>query len=142
MRFPAPEPGLVIRYSYLWRREADRGLEEGRKDRPCVVVLAVRLTSSGLTVLVAPITHTPSSDEDAVEIPPATKRRLGLDDDRSWVVTTEVNAFVWPGPDLRPIDEQRGVTYGVLPAKLTARVLDALRTNRRAARLRNVSRSP
>jgi len=38
----------------------------------------------------------------AVEISHETKRRLGLDDDRSWIVLTEANRFAWPGPDLRP----------------------------------------
>jgi hypothetical protein len=37
---PTPEPGLVIPYAYLWRHEYNRGLEEGRKTRPSVIVLA------------------------------------------------------------------------------------------------------
>ena len=41
---PAPEPGLIIRYAYLWRSEAFQGEEEGRKDRPCAVVLAREIT--------------------------------------------------------------------------------------------------
>ncbi len=40
MKLPAPEPGSVIRYAYLWADEQRRGREEGRKDRP-VLVLAV-----------------------------------------------------------------------------------------------------
>jgi len=32
---------LVIRFSYLWKREADAGREEGVKDRPCAVVIAI-----------------------------------------------------------------------------------------------------
>ncbi|MGE3477663.1 MAG: hypothetical protein AB7H70_17820 [Rhodospirillaceae bacterium] len=39
MSFPAPVPGLVIRYSYLWRDEFLKGREEGVKDRPCALVL-------------------------------------------------------------------------------------------------------
>jgi hypothetical protein len=31
---PKPEPGLVIRYSYLWHDEHRQGREEGVKDRP------------------------------------------------------------------------------------------------------------
>ena len=43
---------------------------------------------------VVPITHTPPKNpEDAVEVPAVTKRRLGLDDQRSWIVTREVNRF-------------------------------------------------
>jgi hypothetical protein len=67
-------------------------------------------------VTVVPITHTPPSDPaDAVQIPPSLKAHLGLDDLLSWIVVTETNDFLWPGPDLRP---RRDVTparfdYGV-----------------------------
>jgi len=39
---PAPVPGLVIRYSYLWHSEHLAGREEGEKDRPCAIVAALR----------------------------------------------------------------------------------------------------
>lgn len=68
MSWPDPRPGLVIRYSYLWRREADAGREEGVKDRPCAIVLAIETTAGETTVYALPITHTPPSDPaDAVE---------------------------------------------------------------------------
>lgn len=99
MSFPSPYPGLVIRYAYLWKREADVGREEGSKDRPCAIVMAVVTQDGEQEVLVLPITHSPPANPaDAVEIPSQTKARLGLDADRSWVVITEANAFVWPGP--------------------------------------------
>ena len=41
MTFPEPYPGLVIRYSYLWRREHQEGREEGAKDRPRAIIMAV-----------------------------------------------------------------------------------------------------
>ena len=41
MSWPEPFPGLVVRYSYLWEREASQGREEGVKDRPCAVVLVL-----------------------------------------------------------------------------------------------------
>jgi mRNA-degrading endonuclease toxin of MazEF toxin-antitoxin module len=89
---PIPEPGLVVRYGYLWRSEHKRGQEEGRKDRPCVIVLTVRQETGRSVVLVAPITHAPpKTSDEAVEIPLQTKQRLGLDDARSWVVVNEVN---------------------------------------------------
>ena len=40
MTLPVPLPGLVIRYSFLWSREARAGATEGRKDRPCAIVVA------------------------------------------------------------------------------------------------------
>jgi hypothetical protein len=116
----------VIRYSYLWAAEHARGQEEGVKDRPCAIVLSV-VGGRGVgdadetVVTVLPITHTPPSDPRlGVEIPADTKRRLGLDDARSWVVLTEANRFAWPGPDLRPsIPGNSGsVAYGPLPYAL------------------------
>jgi hypothetical protein len=54
------------------------------------------------------------------------KARLRLDDARSWVVLSEWNEFVWPGPDLRrlPGATDGSVAYGVLPAGLFAVVRD------------------
>ncbi|MFZ1962214.1 MAG: hypothetical protein WAU78_01870 [Roseiarcus sp.] len=87
MAIPTPEPGLVISYAYVWDHEAQSGQEEGRKDRPCVIALAVERRQVGETlVTVLPVTHRPPKDTAAaVEIPRAVKRHLGLDDQRSWV---------------------------------------------------------
>jgi len=99
---PTPTAGLIIRYAFVWRDEAARGIEEGAKDRPCAVILVTTDEPDGPVVTVLPITHSPPSDPSlAVELPPATKRRLGLDDHRSWIVVTDANRFFWPGPDLR-----------------------------------------
>ena len=121
MAFPSPVPGLVIRYSYLWTTEHARGQEEGVKDRPCAIVLLTAGEPGQQVVTVLPITHSPPINPRlAVEIPHATKRRLGLDDARSWVVLTEANRFVWPGPDLRPSTrgDASSVAYGPLPYAL------------------------
>ncbi len=52
--------------------------------------------------------------------PPATKRRLELNDARSWAVLAEANRFVWPGPDLRPLTpgDASSAAYGLLPYAL------------------------
>ena len=121
MTFPVPRPGLVIRYSYLWMSEHRRGQEEGVKERPCAVMLAVTDSEGEQKVVVLPITHTPPRDPThAVEIPAPTKRRLGLDDERSWIVLIESNRFTWPGPDLRPATpgDAASVAYGLLPRAL------------------------
>src|SRR5207245_5916426 len=48
-------------------------------------------------VTMLPVTHAPSTNRElVVEIPATTKRRLGLDDARSWVVLSEANRFLWP----------------------------------------------
>lgn len=118
MSWPVPRPGLVIRYSYLWESEARQGREEGVKDRPCAIVLVVLRGGGHPIVRVLLVTHTaPPNPADALEIPSATKARLGLDGERSWVVLTEANDFIWPGPDLRPLPgrDPSTVAYGFLP---------------------------
>lgn len=121
MPLPEPVPGLVIRYGYLWMEEHTRGQEEGVKDRPCAVVLVSTNEAGEQWVTVLPVTHAPPSNPElAVELPAATKRRLGLDDERSWVVLSEANRFLWPGPDLRPArpGDAATVAYGQLPYTL------------------------
>jgi hypothetical protein len=126
---PIPEPGLVISYAYLWFAEYTEGREEGVKDRPCVIVLSVEDTAGRQRITVAPITHSaPADATTAVEIPIAVKRHLGLDEARSWVVVTETNNFVWPGPDLRPIASER-FDYGFIPPGLFRQVRQALAAN-------------
>jgi hypothetical protein len=111
--------GWVLRYAYLWDRQYREGREEGEKDRPCLVLAIVVADEDGKPIVrVLPITHSPPSDPaDAVEIPRASHRRLGLDDERSWIVLTESNRFAWPGPDLRPLDAPNGYC-GPLPPRL------------------------
>lgn len=142
---PHPVPGLVVGYSYLWEAEFRNGREEGRKDRPCAIILATRMEEGDLVVTVAPITHAePGRPGDALEVPPDIKRRLGLDEQRSWLVCAEVNRFVWPGPDLRPVSRRRPgeFAYGVLPPSFLRQVYDRLRVLRIERRTRVVFRSP
>lgn len=78
-------------------------------------------------VLVLPVTHSPPPDPgDAIEIPRDTKKRLGLDFERSWIVLTEANEFLWPGPDLRsvPGGDASTIAYGPLPPRFFAQVRD------------------
>ena len=115
--------GWVFRYAYLWDWQHRQGRDEGDKVRPCLVLAIVMTTENGASVVrVLPITHAPPIDPaDAIEIPAATKARLGLDEARSWIVLTESNRFTWPGPDLRALDSETGY-YGALPPKLFAEV--------------------
>jgi hypothetical protein len=124
-----PELGLVIRHAYLWSSEKRAGREEASKDRPCVIVHIRRNDFDETEVFIAPITHTPpESPERAMEVPPSTKKRLKLDDERSWVITTEVNRFIWPGPDIRPVPGH-GMAYGLLPANMTVDLVARIRKN-------------
>jgi hypothetical protein len=125
---PKPVPGLVIRYSYLWHREHLEGRDEGQKDRPCAIIAAILTDEVGdIRVLTLPINHTaPDKSAQAIEIPAKVKRHLGLDDARSWVVLTEWNDFIWPGPDLRrlPNSDDASVAYGMLPPSLFKMIRD------------------
>ncbi len=143
MALPQPVAGLVIRYSYLWHTEHLQGHEEGRKDRPCAIVAAIRSDESGSAhVLVLPVTHRPPEQPGlAVEIPAKVKRRLRLDDGPSWVILTEWNEFVWPGPDLRRVPDagNSSVAHGMLPPSLFASIRDrflALAKSRQASPVR------
>lgn len=119
---------------------------EGRKDRPCAIVLIVEVPATESNrrkqVAVAPITHSPPHDPSvAVEIPPRVKEHLGLDGERSWVILEEVNIFTWPGFDLRPI--RRGETridYGLLPPKFFDRLIEKFKELRSQGKAAGASR--
>lgn len=131
----------MLNYAYLWDYEAQRGQTEGLKNRPSVVVVATTRVGDKLDVVVCPITsQKPKSGNDYVEIPPGIKLHLGLTDrDESFVVTTEINRFVWPGPDVRPFDKagQRTVYHGAVTSKVLARIKASLLAHKS---LRQVSR--
>jgi hypothetical protein len=121
VKFPPPRQGLVIRYAFLWSHERDAGSDEASKDRPCAIVLATSLRPDGeIQVIVSPITHQPPDDPSAsIEIPRAVCRALRLDAGSHWLRLEELNRFVWPGFDLRPIPGRAGeVAYGMLPPGL------------------------
>jgi hypothetical protein len=127
MELPVPQQGLVLRYAYLWRREHRRGIEEGQKDRPCVIML-VEQVEAGSKVMLVPITHSPPAPEDvSAPLPPAVCAHLRLDSEQQWVILDEVNQFVWPGFDLRPLpwDGDRP-DYGFLPPRFFDLLRDRL----------------
>jgi hypothetical protein len=135
---------MVIRYSYLWRHEHETGREEGSKDRPCAVVMSLRNESGRDVVLVLPVTHTqPMNVGDAIEIPIETKKRLGLHSNRSWIVITEANEFIWPGPDLRPIPgrDESTIAYGALPPRFFTHLVEKFLERVRRQKAERVKRS-
>ncbi|NET71474.1 MAG: hypothetical protein F6K62_11245 [Sphaerospermopsis sp. SIO1G2] len=92
-----PQAGLVIRYDYLWKSEHDAGRIDGAKDRPCAIVLATKDKGGGKrSLLLCAITHSPPNQEEkAIEIPLKVAHHLGLDHDRMWIKTHEVNIVEW-----------------------------------------------
>jgi hypothetical protein len=126
----------------LWHGEYEAGQEEGRKDRPSVIALAVEREMDETTVVtVLPITRSaPSNAKTAVEIPMQVKRHLGLDDRRSWIVVTEGNEFIWPGYDLRKLPNTDRYDYGFLPPRLFNLVVKAFLNLHRLSGRRIASR--
>lgn len=139
-----PRPADVLRYAYLWSHEADRGQEEGVKDRPAVVVLTTTRRDDSLSVLVAPITtRAPATEADGIAVPPRVKAHLGLDAPQCWIMLTEMNQFIWPGPDIRPVDhdDETSLTHGQIPELLYERVRLGILDHYRRKRLRQVNRT-
>ncbi|MBM3551912.1 MAG: hypothetical protein FJX45_09125 [Alphaproteobacteria bacterium] len=114
------------------------------KDRPGAIVLVLLRDGDAPIVRVLPVTHSaPADAADALEIPLPTKQRLGLDSSRSWVVLTEANDFVWPGPDLRAAisGDLSSVAYGMLPPGFIKTLRERLTDRWRKAGSKAVSRT-
>ena len=123
MALPAPKPGLVVRYDYLWTHEAAAGRDQG-KTRPACLIAATDPATRPRYVVLLPITHTPpGGDSAAIEIPARVRRALGLDDTPSWVIVSEHNIDEWPNPGLSPLPGLPDVlSYGFIPPGLFARI--------------------
>lgn len=123
MALPNPRPGLVIRYDYLWTREAAAGRQQS-KDRPACLVAASDSTTMPKFVVILPITHSaPSGDDVGVEIPHKVRRALGLDDAPSWVLVSDHNVDEWPNAGLTPVPGRPDTwSYGFIPPGLFARI--------------------
>ncbi len=137
--------GDVIRYDYLWKAEQEAGRRDGAKDRPCAVVLtSAALDDGSHRVIVAAISHTPPApDEGAIEIPPKLARHLGLDENRSWIKTQQVNVLSWqPGriPDGVVPLKDGSWKYGRLPGSLGKQLLEQVRSHARQTTLSQVDR--
>lgn len=93
MSYDDIQTSTVIRYPYLWARQASAGETEGRKDRP--VAVGVRIARpDGDVVLFFPITSKePEKPRFFAEIPDIEKRRAGLDAGRRlWIILDEFNS--------------------------------------------------
>ncbi|MGB0696156.1 MAG: hypothetical protein ACPGOY_10945 [Rhodospirillaceae bacterium] len=139
-----PSNGLVIRYDFLWKSEDSKGQEHGIKDRPCAIILTSKPSEDGSRkVVVCPITHSTPKGGHSLEIPPKVSRHLGLDSQKSWIRTNEVNVFTWNRGQV-PV----GVTqasrekweFGFIPSKLFYQLRDQFIAHREAHALKVVQR--
>lgn len=138
MALPDPKAGLVVRYDYLWSREAAAGRSQG-KDRPtCIVAASDSLTRPRYVVLL-PITHSPpDADTIGIEIPIKVKRAIGLDEMPSWVIVSEHNIDERPNAGLSPVPGKpeefacRFIPPGLF-AQIKARFLELARAQKSGA---------
>jgi len=132
MSLPTPRVGQVLRDSYRWANERRHDDQAGSKDRPVAVVVCTRTKADETVVGVCPITHHPQVDDATIEIPSRDRKRLGLDDERHWLVASEINRFIWPRPDLRRRPDDGTFRYGMLPAhlyeQLRTKLLELIKT--------------
>jgi hypothetical protein len=120
MSLPAPEPGMVIRYDYVWQRET----RVTGKERPACLVATLDDDTDPQLVVIVPITHSPPTGVTVgMEIPGDIAKTLGLDAARSWIVISEANVDYWPNAGLGAIPNRRGsFVYGYLPPALFEKV--------------------
>ncbi len=109
-----------------------------------VLALSLKADEGLVQLLVVAITHAaPAHPSDAVPLPLPVKQAIGLDDVPAWIITTEANAFIWPGPDVRPVPRRkpRTIVYGRVPHGLLAQVARSYLANRERQRSRVVPRT-
>ena len=140
MARPDPEGGLVVRYDYLWASEEFK-YAQGEKRRPCAVAIPLPATAAlPLRALVCGITHTkPRAPSEGIEIPVAVKAKLGLDQERSWIVTSEVNIVEWSDPGIVKTPSGQW-SYGFLPRALMQEVVGRILARAKAGDLERVNR--
>jgi hypothetical protein len=120
---PEPKPGLVIRYDYLWTREAASGRQQS-KERPACLVAASDSAVTPRFVVILPITHSaPTGNTVGIKIPAKVAQALGLDETQNWVVVSDHNVDEWPNAGLAPIPGRPGLfSYGFIPPGLFAQI--------------------
>jgi hypothetical protein len=135
---PDPKPGLIVRYDYLWSREASAGRDQG-KDRPACLVAATDGLTQPRYVVLLPITHSPpDAGTIGIEIPTKVRQAIGLDEAPSWVIVSEHNIDEWPNAGLSPIPGRQGAfSYGFIPpgffAQIKAKFLELVRQKKSGA---------
>lgn len=93
MSFEDIQTASVIRYPYLWVREAGQGETEGQKYRPVAVGVRIARIEGDMLILFPVTTKEPEAGRFAAEFPATEKRRAGLDIDlRLWIILDEYNA--------------------------------------------------
>lgn len=83
------ERGEIVRFHYLWARQAEAGEDSGRKARPACIV--VRTPGNAGAVYLFPITsQQPPAERVALSFPEMECRRAGLSFP-CWIIVDEYN---------------------------------------------------
>ena len=130
-----PRAGDVLRYPYLWARQAGHGETEGRKSRPCAVILSLKAESGQTELrLCAVTTQPPQKGTHAVEIPEIEKCRAGLDGSlQLWVIVDEHNVDVFEQSFYIEPQSQIGAFSSAFTKDLQAEMIFALRQQKSKA---------
>ncbi len=126
--------GDILRFNYLWAREAEQGEESGRKARP--VCLIVRTASDPANLFLLPLTSKqPAHKRAALLVPEMECRRAGLQTP-CWIILDEYNFVAmdvaYDFESLRPI--------GSFAAAFLQQVASRLKAEATARRLKRVMR--
>ena len=116
------QSGSLIDYQFLWHRESLNGETEGRKSRPCAVVLRLRNS-----FLIMPVTTKPPlGNALAIPFPEIEALRLKLERGiRRWVIIDEINIDQIPSYVMEP-----DALIGQLSKGFGRQLIEAFQNNR------------
>jgi hypothetical protein len=126
--------GDIVRFNYLWAREAKRGEETGRKSRPACIIVRTATTPAALFLL--PLTsQPPQAGVAAIAVPETECRRAKLRPP-CWVIVDEYNRVI----EDQFHDFESTEPLGRLSLAFLRRVAAALKQEASARRLKPVIR--
>lgn len=128
------ERGQIVRFFYLWSRQAAAGEESGRKARPTCIV--VRSPGKPGAVFLFPITsQKPDSDRIALAFPEIECRRAGLAFP-CWIILDEYNRVELDAA----FDFESTKPTGSVSAAFLRKIAAAVKQASESRRMRGVTR--
>jgi hypothetical protein len=129
------ERGQIVRFFYLWKRQADAGEEAGRKARPACIV--VKTPGSPGAVFLFPITsQQPDTDRLSLAFSEMECRRAGLAYP-CWIILDEYNRVELD----KAFDFEAVQPVGSVSSAFLIRLASAVKEAARMRRLSGVVRS-
>jgi hypothetical protein len=128
------KPGDIVKFFYLWARQAEAGEESGRKARPACVVVKTEATPGAMFLI--PITSKePGSERASLAISEIECRRGGLSFP-SWAILDEYNRVQLD----HGYDFESMTPIGAFGAAFMRRIADRMKAVAAQRRLRGVMR--